>query len=323
MTFRRSRPFLILLLAALAAGCVHKAPVAAPTPKPKPSSHLIASPLNGLPVPPASVRHRISAVMIDNYPHDSRPQSGLRFADVVYEAEAEGGITRYMALFLEQAPPKIGPVRSTRLYFVHFSQPYNPYLAHAGENDDVWEPLKELRAGGFADMEEILIAEDAFWRDDTRDMPHNLYTSVALLRKSAANLGWPDTPFRGHLFRYAGLDDPMPAPAAAPGVTLDFWLRYSVRYVYNQGTYLRYIGGVAQHDLDDAAPYRIADIIVTWMPASVIDSQGDLHMDVFGDFPAVVIRAGQTIEGTWSQPDGASLPRVTDASGAPVKLVPG
>ena len=71
-------------------------------------------PLNGTFVDPKSLRHRIAAVMIDNYPFDARPQSGLHDAEIVYEVEAEGGITRYLALYISPPPAKIGPVRSSR-----------------------------------------------------------------------------------------------------------------------------------------------------------------------------------------------------------------
>src|SRR4029077_11678317 len=112
-----------------------------PTPKPK---VLAVDPLDGVLVDPSSLRHRSSAVMIDNYPIDARPQSGLHDAEIVYEVEAEGGITRYMALYLASTPAKIGPVRSARTYFVDLARPYDSLFAHAAENDDVWEPLKLL-----------------------------------------------------------------------------------------------------------------------------------------------------------------------------------
>ena len=308
-------------MAAAVAGCFHRAapPAPRPTPRPSPTVPHVPSPLNGLPVLPAATKHRVIAVMIDNYPYDARPQSGLRGADIVYEAEAEGGITRYMALFLENAPAKIGPVRSARLYFVDFARPYEPYFGHAGENDDVWEPLAELRAGGFADMEEILIAEEAFWRDDTRDMPHNLYTSVARMRASGPKHGWADTKFGGPAFRFSR---PSPAPAA-PGITLDFWRDYTVRYIYSRGTYLRSIGGVVQHDLEDATPYRIADVVAVWIPATVLDQLGDLRMDVYGDYPALVVRDGSVTEATWSAAGPNAMPKLLNGTGSQVPLTPG
>ena len=302
----------------LASGCVRHAPAPVPTPAPSPTLHVV-SPLDGLPVAPLSTMHRITAVMIDNYPHEARPQSGLRDADIVYEAEAEGGITRYMALFLENAPSKIGPVRSTRLYFVDMARPYMPYLAHAGENDDVWEPLRELRVGGFADMEEILIAEEAFWRDDTRDMPHNLYTSIARIRGDGPNHGWPDAPYGNSGFVFYDA----PPPPSAPGITVDFWLHYSVRYIFSKGAYERTIGGVVQHDLGDPTPYRVADVIAVWIPAAVIDDQGDLKMDVFGEFPALLMRDGVVHEGTWVADGPTEFPRIVDADRHDMPLEPG
>jgi len=310
-------------MAALAAvaGCTHKAQPPAPTPSPLPSPTVkhVPSPLNGMPVLPQSTKHRIIAVMIDNYPHVARPQSGLRDADIVYEAEAEGGITRYMALFLENVPRKIGPVRSTRLYFVDLARPYAPYLAHAGENDDVWEPLKELRADGFADMEEIQIAGEAFWRDDTRDMPHNLYTSIAKIRGDGPQHGWTDRAYPGGGFNFS----PSPPVTAAPGITVDMWRHYEVRYIFHDGAYLRTIGGVKQHDLDDPTPYQVSDVIAVWIPATVIDDQGDLKMDVYGDFPALLMRDGVAFEGTWSAPGPDSLPRLEDGNGDDMALAPG
>src|SRR5216683_8017562 len=64
-------------------------------------------------VPPP---HASLAIMVENQA-DARPQSGLTNADVVYEALAEGGITRFIALYLSGDAPVVGPVRSLRHYF--------------------------------------------------------------------------------------------------------------------------------------------------------------------------------------------------------------
>jgi len=65
------------------------------------------------------------AVMTNNHV-DARPQSGLNSADVVYEALAESGITRYMAIYWSQAPKKVGPIRSSRQYYIEWLSPYDP-----------------------------------------------------------------------------------------------------------------------------------------------------------------------------------------------------
>ncbi len=82
---------------------------------------------------------RPMSVMIENHA-DSRPQSGLQNADIVYETVAEGGITRFMGVFLcnvvKGSPNKydVGPVRSARTYFLDITSEYSDYplYAHVG-----------------------------------------------------------------------------------------------------------------------------------------------------------------------------------------------
>ena len=62
-------------------------------------------------------QHRPLGIMIENH-EQSRPQSGISFADVIYEAVAEGGITRFLGIFYCEDAPRVGPVRSARIYFI-------------------------------------------------------------------------------------------------------------------------------------------------------------------------------------------------------------
>ena len=68
--------------------------------------------------------------MIENLYPDARPQSGLQSAGVVYEALAEGGITRFLAIFGDQAAKSIGPVRSLRPYYIDWALEYGASLSH-------------------------------------------------------------------------------------------------------------------------------------------------------------------------------------------------
>ncbi|MBC5807176.1 MAG: DUF3048 domain-containing protein [Candidatus Eremiobacter antarcticus] len=310
--------------AAITADCAKRtAPVPRPSfsavrPSPIPTPERSA--LNGTVISRNSGQHRVVAVMIDNYPTSARPQSGLTDADIVYEVEAEGGITRYMALFLEKTPRRIGPVRSARTYFVDLARPYDPLFAHAGENNDVWEPLKELRASGFADMDEIVGTPEAFWRDPSREMPHNLYTSVARLRSTARKYGWHDRPFGHRHFVFSSKSN---SRRTAPDVILTFWNGYTVAFRANAGAYKRIINGQVQHDLENPTPYRVADIIAVWIPAKVLDDLGDLSMPVYGEFPAVLVSGGAATAARWVALGPNELPRLTDAKGASLALSPG
>jgi len=319
---------LTLTLAVLPLGCAKPAATpttvtpARPTPKPTPTT---ADPLNGAIVPLASVKHRVAAVMIDNYPIDARPQSGLFDADVVYEVEAEGGITRYMALYLAGNPKKVGPVRSARTYFVDLARPYDPFFAHGGQNNDTIDKLKNLRAGGFADMDEILGTAQAFWRDDARDMPHNLYTSVERMRKTAPTYGMKDQKYTQRQFDFEPPDPRPPdaAPLNIPPVVVSFWNDYNVLFVYDGTGYQRYIDGNVQVDRDDARPYSVADIVAVWMPAQVLDSLGDLAMNVYGTFPALLIRDGRAETGMWVAPGPTVVPSLLGDDEKPLYFKPG
>ncbi|QQG42069.1 MAG: DUF3048 domain-containing protein [Candidatus Woesebacteria bacterium] len=79
--------------------------------------------------------------MIENHV-DARPESGLSRADVVYEAVAEGGITRFAAVFYCAAVAedvKTAPLRSARVYFINLAAGYgkSPLYLHQGEANNI------------------------------------------------------------------------------------------------------------------------------------------------------------------------------------------
>jgi hypothetical protein len=113
-----------------------------------------------------------AAIMIENSP-DARPQSGLKQAGVVYEAIAEGGITRFLALYQEDKPTLIGPVRSLRPYFVDWLTPYNASVVHVGGSSAA---LKRIRNGEYRDIDQFFNAS-TYWRSTDRYAPHNVYTN--------------------------------------------------------------------------------------------------------------------------------------------------
>ncbi|HCH34960.1 MAG: hypothetical protein UY35_C0017G0019 [Candidatus Saccharibacteria bacterium GW2011_GWC2_48_9] len=144
------------------------------------------SPLTGLPVAnEAATKSNVTAIMIENSP-DARPQSGLQQADVVYEAIAEGGITRFAALYQQQRPELIGPVRSLRMYYIDWTTPYDPAVAHVGGS---LFALQEIRNGSHKDLDQFS-NPGAFWRTSDRYAPHNVYTSFASLDELNASRGY-------------------------------------------------------------------------------------------------------------------------------------
>lgn len=81
------------------------------------------------------------AAMIENH-LDARPESGLSKADVVYEAIAEGGITRFLTIFYCGASAEnvnVAPIRSARVYFINMAAGYgtDPIFLHQGGANNI------------------------------------------------------------------------------------------------------------------------------------------------------------------------------------------
>ena len=145
--------------------------------QPKPIEYY--SPLAGTKVSSISdMTKPITGIMIENTPN-ARPQSGLKQAEVVYEAIAEGGITRFLALYQQNKPQLIGPVRSLRPYYIDWLKPYNASIAHVGGSSNA---LKEIRNGSYRDIDYFL-NYGYYWRSTDRYAPHNVYTSFSKLDK--------------------------------------------------------------------------------------------------------------------------------------------
>src|SRR5258708_23201857 len=129
--------------------------------------------INGEMVSPAQVQ-RPFVVVIENF-LDSRPQSGLSQADIVYEALAEGGITRFLAVFQSQNAASIGPVRSARTYFNDWAQELGAIYAHVGGNSDALYYIKK-GIPGVSDADQFF-NDPYFKRISSRPLPLNTYTS--------------------------------------------------------------------------------------------------------------------------------------------------
>src|SRR5262245_56343791 len=167
-------------------------PSPSPSPTPLPTPVMVPAPLTGQLVTPAVARRHPMAVMIDDL-RPARPQSGLSQADVVWQAPAEGGIPRYMAIFQTELPKAIGPVRSSRYYYITWAAEWRALYAHAGGSPQALDVLRRRGPGQYVyNADEFRWGTRYFHRIRTRFAPHNLYTEGSSLRKLADRLGAKD-----------------------------------------------------------------------------------------------------------------------------------
>lgn len=293
----------------------------APTPTPVPTPVTKLSPLTGLPVAPELANRPITAVVIENHP-DARPQAGLGEAGVVYEANAEGGITRFVALFLDTRPAVLGPVRSVRTYFVDWALEFNAPLAHAGGNADALDLIAPL---GMKDMNALSFASDAFYRSNPRYVAseHTLFTTSDKLDALEARLGFnkpanfPVSPRKA--------DVPNPSPPH-PNVHIDFsYSGYQVDYKYDPVTndYARSMAAAPHIDQNTGKQIHVKNIVVEMMPTSYgytrIGEQ-TVIMKTVGTGQGWVLRDGDAIPVTWSKDSHSARTKLLDAAGKDVPL---
>ena len=227
---RGSRCIALLAAAALCLGLAacdnEEEPVAqpstAPTPEPPP-----VCPLNGTDIPKGmKVKRSAVAIKVENSP-DSRPQTGLEDAEVVYEEIVEGGITRFMAIFHCTDSKKVGPVRSARFDDPKIAKPFTRVLAFSGGNAIVERELN--------DRNMIPLQENDAGASLYRVPPgvlelHNLFANTKQLRKLPSVK--KARPPREGIFDFA----PMPDSAKkARRVSMNFTSSNTIEYRWKKG----------------------------------------------------------------------------------------
>lgn len=311
----------VLLLGGLGWRLTRPKPIPPPPPKaaiqppPPPPPTTKPSRLSGLTVPIEQDNLPVTGVMIENSP-DARPQSGLLEAPVIFEAIAEGGITRFLALYQTEMPDYIGPVRSVRPYYLDFLGPFDAGIAHAGGSG---EALAQVRSGAFRDLDQML-NPGAYRRVPSRYAPHNLYTSRQALLELQNQKGWATSNFNGFVRK---AEQPSPTPGAR-GVNLAIsGYLYNVRYDYNPPTnsYNRSQGGRPHTDERSGTVLSPKVVIALVMPHSYAGIYS-VYQDS-GRGKAYVFQDGNLTEGFWEKPDRGSQLRFTDSAGHPLGLNPG
>lgn len=283
-----------------------------PAPKPVP----IYSNLTGVEIADAAVNDRsVTGIMIENSP-DARPQSGINQAGVVFEAVAEGGITRFLTLYQDSEPGYIGPVRSVRPYYLQWLLGFNAPIAHVGGSA---EALQLIKTWGVKDLDQG--ANPAYFkRISSRYAPHNVYTSIASLWELEAKKGFGKSEFTP----LARKDDK--ASTAPNATSIDFALSgalYNPHFDYDPATngYKRSQAG-APHMVVDEAGAQLQIMPKTVVGLVMPQGRNGIYTtyETIGSGEAFIFQDGMVTPGTWEKANNTSNFVFKDAAGAPVAL---
>lgn len=279
--------------------------------------------INGVPVSEDIAKKRPLAVVVENHT-DARPQSGLTLADIVYETLAEGGITRFLALYQNHEPKEIGPVRSARPYFAFLANQWGAGFAHVGGSDTA---LKEISAGKYPKLLDInqFFYGDYFIRSKDRVAPHNTYTTVQKLRDVLTKKDAEDwTPVKlGAEFHTIPTEQ---LQTTITKITAKFFdASYTAIFTFDPttGLYNRNTGSKQALDKNNNSQITMRNVLVQFVDDYTIQLEGttgvDLKLDRSGS--AVLFTGGTKVNGKWDFADGNA--RYVTNEGQPMKFQPG
>ncbi len=248
----------------------------------------------------------ILGVMIENHPA-ARPQTGLDAAGIVFETVTEGGITRYLALYQENLPEELGPIRSVRSQYVNWVMGFDASITHVGGSADA---LELLSSRGAKSLSQFTYPEP-YHRVGSREAPHNMYVSTKALQELQRKLGHKTAQFE-EIPRTA--DTPSPSPEAGK-VTINFsGADYLAEFHYqkDRNVYTRYLAGSPDIDAATNKPVTVKNLVVITMPSNTIQA--------IGSGSALVFKDGNVQTVTWKQSSYKTRIILTDAQGNQVGL---
>jgi hypothetical protein len=295
-------------------------------------------------------------VMIENAP-DARPQSGMSDADIVFETIAEGGVTRFGALFycaVQVSDTTLAPIRSARTYFIDWASGFNlPIYVHVGGANipgktNALGQIDDYGWNGENDFNQFSIGYPTFVRDYNRvpgkeiATEHTMVTTTEKLWEVAVKRKWtnttPEHRSGGKIVSAAPWEDGYDgwtyesSPLAAgdeTSVAYEFWSGYGLyavdwKYDATTDSFLRSQGGEAHMDLNNDEQVAAANVIVL-----LTSEEGPLnekkHMlyGTIGTGDALLFKHGQAFEIEWSKKSREAELTFIDSKGNDVELARG
>ncbi len=292
-------------------------------------------------------QHRPLGIMIENH-EEARPQSGLSSADVIYEAVAEGGITRFLSIFYCQDGVQVGPVRSARTYFIDFLSEYGnyPLYAHVGGANqpgpaDALSQLSDYGWTAYNDINQFSVGFPVFWRDYERlgrtvATEHTMYSATEKLweyaksNRELTEVDKKDTLWSKGFIPYSFKEDANSSErGVAQSIHLEFWSSmpdYFADWVYDPITnlYKRSSGKKIHLDKNTNKQLTSKNIVVLFMQErnanDGYENNAHLLYKTKGTGRAEIFMDGKQIKGTWKKDDRTARTLLFNSDGDPVEL---
>jgi hypothetical protein len=277
------------------------------------------------------------AIKISNWPGQYvRPQAGIDSADIIYEHYNEGWFaTRWTAIYLGEAPERVGPIRSGRIIDLEIPAMYNAVFANSGFSNGVVALFRN------SDLYPDWVVSDSlpetieprpFYRDYSRNVPleHTMYTSPALVREWAAERGIEGRQdLEGMTFSKRPQSD-IEATGPASAVEIP-WNRLSAVWRYDKASqrYLRWTDGAPHVDALTGEQLSVANVVLLYVPQWNTDIVEEPHSGARSirwalwnkdnpHRPAILFRDGKRYDVVWNREERQDMVTLESPDGETV-----
>jgi hypothetical protein len=263
--------------------------------------------------------NRPIAVMIDNE-KPAWPHAGLNSAYMLYEFIIEGGETRIMAFFKDKAPDKIGPVRSSRHYFLDYALEHDAIYVHFGWSPKAQADIKSLKINNING-----IYDSFYWRELPKSSYHNAFTSMEKIKKTALNKKYRMTSDAENIIAYNEKDTDIQNGSAAQSIYIKYSNLQNTSYEYDaeKKIYLRSMRGIEHRDRFTDERFYAKNIIIQYVRNELLDdpeNKGRQELYNIGTGNGYFITNGKAIEIKWTKTTRAGKTVYKDLDGNEIKL---
>ena len=249
------------------------------------------------------------AIMIDNNVGNNN-HIGLQESYLNYEIIVEGGLTRIMAIFKDKNVSTIGPVRSSRHYFLDYALENDAIYTHYGWSTYAQSDISALKINNINGLTD----ETPFWRDKTIQAPHNVFTSLNKIKSSALEKNYKLTTNNWKNFNYnpkeINLNEKFESTPSqenesetknyvlrANNISMNYSNSQIRSYQYDSTNkyYLRFMNGASHNDKETGENLHYKNVIIEKVYNYSIDSYGRQDLTTTGTGEGYFVTDGYAV----------------------------
>lgn len=267
------------------------------------------------------------AVMIDNNTgrNNNNAHAGLDKAYITYEIIVEGGLTRIMALFKDKEVDLIGPVRSSRHYFLDYALESDAIYAHFGYSPKAGSDMKSFGVNNLDGMH----VSKPYWRDNKLAAPHNVFTTTEKLYQSSEEKEYRKESSSWLLLNYSfeeinlqntKKEEDEVLPASSISIRYSNAQTRSYQYNEDQKAYFRFMNNAPHNDKVTGEQLSYKNIIIMQVENSSLDNEGRQDLKTTGTGEGYYITNGYAIPINWEKSSRDSKTLYQDKNGKKIKI---